>query len=243
MPPIWEVKKVLSVKDLHLQYGKTPALKGVSLFVEDREIVTLLGSNGAGKSSLLRAISGLVVPRSGEIEFLGGRINGFPTHKIVSLGISHVPEGRHLYPQMSVQENLEMGAYNCRDRAELQKRFEEVFLHFPILQERSKQLAGILSGGEQQMAAMGRGLMAKPRLFLLDEPSLGLAPMLVREIGRIVVEINRGGTTILLVEQNARMALQLAHRGYVLETGRVALEGLGSALLGNDHVKKAYLGG
>ena len=234
---------MLKIKEIHLQYGNTPALKGVSLGVEEKEIVTLLGANGAGKSSLLRAISGLVVPRSGEIEFLGGQINGFPTHKIVAMGISHVPEGRHLYPQMSVQENLEMGAYNCRDRQELQKRFEEVFLHFSRLKERAKQLAGTLSGGEQQMAAMGRGLMAKPKLFLLDEPSLGLAPMVVKEIGKIILDINKGGTTILLVEQNARMALQLAHRGYVLETGRVALTGPCRELLGNEHVIKAYLGG
>jgi branched-chain amino acid transport system ATP-binding protein len=234
---------VLKIKEIHLQYGNTPALKGVSLAVEEKEIVTLLGANGAGKSSLLRAISGLVVPRSGEIEFLGGQINGFSTHKIVAMGISHVPEGRHLYPQMSVQENLEMGAYNCRDRQELQKRFEEVFLHFSRLKERAKQLAGTLSGGEQQMAAMGRGLMAKPKLFLLDEPSLGLAPMVVKEIGKIILDINKGGTTILLVEQNARMALQLAHRGYVLETGRVALTGPCRELLGNEHVIKAYLGG
>lgn len=234
---------MLKIKEIHLQYGNTPALKGVSLAVEEKEIVTLLGANGAGKSSLLRAISGLVVPRSGEIEFLGGQINGFSTHKIVAMGISHVPEGRHLYPQMSVQENLEMGAYNCRDRQELQKRFEEVFLHFSRLKERAKQLAGTLSGGEQQMAAMGRGLMAKPKLFLLDEPSLGLAPMVVKEIGKIIVDINKGGTTILLVEQNARMALQLAHRGYVLETGRVALTGPCRELLGNEHVIKAYLGG
>lgn len=234
---------MLKIKEIHLQYGNTPALKGVSLAVEEKEIVTLLGANGAGKSSLLRAISGLVVPRSGEIEFLGGQINGFSTHKIVAMGISHVPEGRHLYPQMSVQENLEMGAYNCRDRQELQKRFEEVFLHFSRLKERAKQLAGTLSGGEQQMAAMGRGLMAKPKLFLLDEPSLGLAPMVVKEIGKIILDINKGGTTILLVEQNARMALQLAHRGYVLETGRVALTGPCRELLGNEHVIKAYLGG
>ena len=234
---------MLKIREIHLQYGNTPALKGVSLAVEEKEIVTLLGANGAGKSSLLRAISGLVVPRSGEIEFLGGQINGFPTHKIVSMGISHVPEGRHLYPQMSVQENLEMGAYNCRDREELQRRFEEVFLHFSRLKERAKQLAGTLSGGEQQMAAMGRGLMAKPKLFLLDEPSLGLAPMVVKEIGKIILDINQGGTTILLVEQNARMALQLAHRGYVLETGRVALTGPCRELLGNEHVIKAYLGG
>lgn len=234
---------MLKIKEIHLQYGNTPALKGVSLAVEEKEIVTLLAANGAGKSSLLRAISGLVVPRSGEIEFLGGQINGFSTHKIVAMGISHVPEGRHLYPQMSVQENLEMGAYNCRDRQELQKRFEEVFLHFSRLKERAKQLAGTLSGGEQQMAAMGRGLMAKPKLFLLDEPSLGLAPMVVKEIGKIILDINKGGTTILLVEQNARMALQLAHRGYVLETGRVALTGPCRELLGNEHVIKAYLGG
>jgi len=234
---------VLKVKEIQLRYGNTPALKGVSLDVAAEEIVTLLGANGAGKSSLLRAISGLVVPSAGVIEFLGARINGFATDKIVSMGISHVPEGRHLYPQMTVKENLEMGAFNCRDRGELNRRFEEVFLHFPVLKTRSKQLGGTLSGGEQQMAAMGRGLMAKPQLFLLDEPSVGLAPMVVKEIGSIIVDINRQGTTILLVEQNARMALQLAYRGYVLETGRIALVGTSQELLGNEHVIKAYLGG
>jgi len=234
---------VLKVKEIQLQYRNTPALKGVSLDVAPGEVVTLLGANGAGKSSLLRAISGLTVPSAGVIEFLGARINGFPTHKIVSMGISHVPEGRHLYPQMTVKENLEMGAFNCRDRGELNRRFEEVFLHFPVLKKRSKQLGGTLSGGEQQMAAMGRGLMAKPQLFLLDEPSVGLAPLVVKEIGAIILDINRQGTTILLVEQNARMALQLAYRGYVLETGRIALVGTSQELLGNEHVIKAYLGG
>lgn len=234
---------MLKVKEIQLQYRNTPALKGVSLDVAPGEVVTLLGANGAGKSSLLRAISGLTVPSAGVIEFLGARINGFPTHKIVSMGISHVPEGRHLYPQMTVKENLEMGAFNCRDRGELNRRFEEVFLHFPVLKKRSKQLGGTLSGGEQQMAAMGRGLMAKPQLFLLDEPSVGLAPLVVKEIGAIILDINRQGTTILLVEQNARMALQLAYRGYVLETGRIALVGTSQELLGNEHVIKAYLGG
>jgi len=234
---------MLEVKEIHLHYGKTPALKGVSLTVEEREIVTLLGANGSGKSSLLRAVSGLASLRSGEIEFQGKKINGFPTHRIVILGISHVPEGRHLYPLMTVRENLEMGAYHCRGQEDLKQRFEKIFAHFPRVKERLNQMAGTLSGGEQQMVAMGRGLMAAPKLFLLDEPSLGLAPLLVREIGRIVVEINSGGTTILLVEQNARMALQLAHRGYVLETGRIALQGLGSDLMRNDHVKQAYLGG
>jgi len=237
------VKKVLKINDIRVQYQNTLALKGVSLTVEEGEIVTLLGANGAGKSSLLRAISGLVVPKSGEILFLGRRINGLPTHEIVALGIAHVPEGRHVYPQMSVRENLEMGAYNCRDKKEIEKRFEEVFLHFPRLKERCNQLAGTLSGGEQQMVAMGRGLMAKPKIFLLDEPSLGLAPLVVKEIGNIIVDINKRGTTVLLVEQNARMALQLSHRGYVLETGNVALEGLSKDLLGNEHVIKAYLGG
>jgi len=234
---------VLKINDIRVQYQNTLALKGVSLTVEEGEIVTLLGANGAGKSSLLRAISGLVVPKSGEILFLGRRINGLPTHEIVALGIAHVPEGRHVYPQMSVRENLEMGAYNCRDKKEIEKRFEEVFLHFPRLKERCNQLAGTLSGGEQQMVAMGRGLMAKPKIFLLDEPSLGLAPLVVKEIGNIIVDINKRGTTVLLVEQNARMALQLSHRGYVLETGNVALEGLSKDLLGNEHVIKAYLGG
>lgn len=234
---------MLKINDIRVQYQNTLALKGVSLTVEEGEIVTLLGANGAGKSSLLRAISGLVVPKSGEILFLGRRINGLPTHEIVALGIAHVPEGRHVYPQMSVRENLEMGAYNCRDKKEIEKRFEEVFLHFPRLKERCNQLAGTLSGGEQQMVAMGRGLMAKPKIFLLDEPSLGLAPLVVKEIGNIIVDINKRGTTVLLVEQNARMALQLSHRGYVLETGNVALEGLSKDLLGNEHVIKAYLGG
>jgi len=234
---------VLKINNIKVQYQNTPALKGVSLTVEEGEIVTLLGANGAGKSSLLRAISGLVIPTAGEVNFLGRHINGLATHKIVSLGISHVPEGRHVYPLMSVQENLEMGAFNCRDKKEIEKRFEEVFLHFPRLKERCNQLAGTLSGGEQQMVAMGRGLMAKPRIFLLDEPSLGLAPLVVKEIGNIIVDINKRGTTILLVEQNARMALQLSHRGYVMETGQISLEGLSKDLLGNEHVIKAYLGG
>jgi branched-chain amino acid transport system ATP-binding protein len=191
----------------------------------------------------LRCISGLIRAKSGTVEFNERKINRLSTHAIVRLGIAHVPEGRKIYPQMTVMENLEMGAYTIRNTMDVNRTLQDVLEHFPILDERKKQLAGTLSGGEQQMVAIGRGLMANPKLLLLDEPSLGLAPLVVKEIGRIIIDINWGGTTILLVEQNSRMALKLAHRGYVLETGKVALEGAARDLMGNEHVKEAYLGG
>ncbi|MBU2548241.1 MAG: ABC transporter ATP-binding protein [Proteobacteria bacterium] len=235
---------MLKISNLRVHYGNTPALKGdVSLEVSEKEIVTILGANGAGKSTLLRCISGLIRAKAGDVEFMNRRINRLSPYAIVKMGIAHVPEGRKVYPQMSVADNLEMGAYTRKNKARVQETLESVLAHFPILGERGDQMAGTLSGGEQQMLAIGRGLMADPKLLILDEPSLGLAPLVVKEIGHIVLDINRMGTTILLVEQNSRMALQLAHRGYVMETGRIALSGLAKDLLTDEHVKKAYLGG
>jgi branched-chain amino acid transport system ATP-binding protein len=232
---------VLNRVDAH--YGKIQVLKEISMNVEKGQIVTLIGANGAGKTTTLKVISGLMHPSSGIIEFIGKRVDGLSTKEIVRLGICRVPEGRHIFPRMTVIENLQLGSYLRRDREEINRILEDVFDHFPILGKRKEQLAGTLSGGEAQMLAIGRGLMAKPKLFLLDEPSLGLAPMMVLEIAQIIIEIFRRGTTIFLVEQNARMALNLSHRAYVLETGKVALEGAAKDLLNNEHVKKAYLGG
>ena len=234
---------MLEVLELDVFYGAVHALRGVTIRAEQGEIVTLIGANGAGKSTLLRAISGLVPARAGYIAFEKRSISKTPAHEIVGLGISHAPEGRMVFANLSVEVNLELGAYLRRDRAGIREDRERVFKLFPRLLERRKQSAGTLSGGEQQMLAIGRALMSRPRLLLLDEPSLGLAPLLVREIFRTIQEINRLGVTVLLVEQNAHMALSIAGRGYVLETGRVRLEDRASALLENAEVKSAYLGG
>jgi len=234
---------MIEIKDLDVHYGAVHAIKGVSLRADSGEIVSLIGANGAGKSTLLRAISGLVVPGAGSIRFEGKEITRVPAHRIVGMGISHAPEGRLIFANLTVEDNLELGAYRRRDRAEISKDRQSVFKLFPRLQERRRQNAGTLSGGEQQMLAIGRALMSRPRLLLLDEPSLGLAPLLVREIFRTIEEINRQGVTILLVEQNAHMALGIARRGYVLETGRVRLEDEAKALLANEEVRRAYLGG
>jgi branched-chain amino acid transport system ATP-binding protein len=233
---------VLSLKRVDTRYGGLHVLKGVSLEVSAGEIVTLVGANGAGKTTLLWAISGFVIPFGGEIEFLGQGIRGLSPELIVRMGISQVPEGRAIFPLMTVLDNLEMGAYVRRDKKEIVADLRQVYELFPILKERKGQLAGTLSGGEQQMLAIARGLMSRPRLFLLDEPSLGLAPLLVEAIGGIIGEIKSRGVTILLVEQNVNMALQMASRGYVLEIGKIVLEGTGEELLNNDMVKKAYLG-
>jgi len=235
---------VLEVSDLDVRYGNVAAVKGVSLRVREGEVVAVIGPNGAGKTSTLRAISGLVPSAGGRI-LLGGRdISRWKAHRVVALGLAHAPEGRRLFPQMTVLENLKMGAYRRRSAAEIRRTLEAVERRFPRLAERRTQLAGTLSGGEQQMLAIGRALMAEPRLLLLDEPSFGLAPMVVREIARIVQAINREqGVSVLLVEQNARMAFGIASRAYVMETGRVALSGSSSELTESPHVKAAYLGG
>jgi len=234
---------LLEITGLDVYYGAVHALKGVSLQVDAGEVVTLIGANGAGKTTLLRTISGLLLPRAGTIRFDGREIGRMPPHEIVQLGISQSPEGRMVFANLSVEDNLELGAYHRKDRAKIKEDREAMYLLFERLRERRKQTAGTLSGGEQQMLAIARALMARPRLLLLDEPSLGLAPLLVREIFRTIGEINRRGVTVLLVEQNAHMALTVAQRGYVLETGRVLLEDRASKLLENEQVKKAYLGG
>jgi len=233
---------LLAVEEIETYYGNIPALKGVSFEVPDGSIVTLLGANGAGKSTTLKSISGLVPPARGTVTFTGRRIDGLPSEQIVRLGISHVPEGRELFPELTVLENLKMGAYTRTDKRAIERSLERVQAHFPILAERKAQLAGALSGGEQQMLAIGRALMAEPRLMLLDEPSLGLAPMLVEEIFRIIREIHESGTTVLLVEQNANKALSIADYGYVLETGTISLQGDSKQLLRDDHVRRSYLG-
>lgn len=234
---------MLKIDNIHVYYGAIHALKGVSLEVQKGEIVTLIGANGAGKSTTLRTVSGLLAPKSGSIAFLGENIEGTPAHEIVKRGISQVPEGRRIFAEMSVQENLEMGAFTRKDKAGVAKDFEIVYNRFPRLKERQKQQAGTLSGGEQQMLAMGRALMSRPKLLLLDEPSMGLAPLLIKEIFSIIVDINREGTTVLLVEQNANMALSIAHRAYVMETGRITLQGAAKELAASEDVRKAYLGG
>jgi branched-chain amino acid transport system ATP-binding protein len=234
---------LLEVKDLNVYYGAIHALQGISFSVDEGEIVTLIGANGAGKSTTLKTLSGLLQPRSGSIRFGGQDMASLAAQEIVIKGIVHVPEGRKIFAPLTVLENLEMGAYTRKDKAEVDRSMQRVFTSFPRLRERLSQLGGTLSGGEQQMLAVARGLMARPRLLLLDEPSMGLAPILVEEIFEIIREINRQGTTILLVEQNANMALQVANRGYVLETGRIALEGKAGDLLHNPQVIRAYLGG
>lgn len=234
---------MLKVDEINVYYGNIQALRGVSLEINQGEIVTLIGANGAGKSTLLKAISGLLKPKQGSINYLGQSIAGKAAQAIVKLGISHVPEGRRVFANMTVEENLELGAFLRRDKDGIRQDFEKVYELFPRLLERRKQLSGTLSGGEQQMLAMGRALMARPKLLLLDEPSMGLAPLLVKTIFRIIAEINQTGTTILLVEQNANMALSIADRAYVIETGRVVLSGTSEELNASDQVKLAYLGG
>ena len=234
--------KILEVEDVHTFYGSIEALKGVSLDVGEREIVTLIGSNGAGKSTTLRSINGLNHPRKGSIRFQGRDITQESPHDVVKMGISQSPEGRRLFPRMSVMENLEMGAFQRNDKSGIKESLDRVFELFPRLQERKNQRAGTMSGGEQQMCAIGRALMAQPKLLLLDEPSMGLAPIFVERIFEIVVEINKQGTPILLVEQNALMALDVANRGYVMETGVIALADDAKALAQNEQVRKTYLG-
>ena len=234
---------MLEVKDINVYYGAIHAIKGISLAVDEGEIVTLIGANGAGKSTTLRTISGLLKPKTGEINFLNKNIAGMPANKIVREGISQVPEGRRIFAEMTVQENLELGAFIRTDNDEIQKDFKMVFGRFPRLEERKSQLAGTLSGGEQQMLAMGRALMSRPKLLLLDEPSMGLAPLLIKEIFNIIVDINKTGTTVLLVEQNANMALSIANRAYVLETGRITISGDAKELAASEDIRKAYLGG
>lgn len=233
---------MLKVNDINVFYGNIHAIKGISFEVNEGEIVTLIGANGAGKSTTLNTVAGLLKPASGSIEFEGSSLLNIPAHKIVSRGMALCPEGRRIFLQLTVQENLEMGAYT-RSSSEIADLIASVYERFPRLKERYKQVAGTLSGGEQQMLAMGRALMSKPKLMMLDEPSMGLAPILVEKIFQIIEELNKSGTTILLVEQNAQMALSIAHRSYVLETGRITTSGTGEELLHDDAVRKAYLGG
>jgi branched-chain amino acid transport system ATP-binding protein len=233
---------LLSVSNLEVAYGNIPALRGIDLDVKKGEIVTLIGANGAGKTTTLRTISGLLKPRTGEVTYDGRAITGVKPHVITAMGVSHVPEGRGIFANLTVNDNLELGAYLRKDKIQ-QSEYERIFTLFPVLKERIKQSAGTLSGGEQQMLAISRALMSKPQVLLLDEPSLGLAPQMVQTIFRVIKEINAEGTTILLVEQNAHMALVTAHRGYVMETGRIVLTDDTKALLNSDRIKKAYLGG
>ena len=232
---------LLKVDNIHVYYGAIHAIKGISFEVDEGETVALIGANGAGKSTTLKTVSGLMHPKSGSIEFLGKDITHTVAHKLVSLGLAHVPEGRHIFLQMTVQENLEMGAFTRK--GDLSEALDNVFQHFPRLKERRKQIGGTLSGGEQQMLAMGRAMMISPKLLMLDEPSMGLAPILVEQIFDIIRELRKAGTTILLVEQNAGMALDIADRAYVLETEKITLSGTGAELAESELVKKAYLGG
>ncbi|WP_366923465.1 ABC transporter ATP-binding protein [Metallumcola ferriviriculae] len=234
---------MLKIENLNVKYGAIHALKGISLSVDEGAVVTLIGANGAGKSTTLKAISGLMQPSEGSIEYQGNNIAGIPAQEIVRRGISQVPEGRRVFANLTVAENLDLGAYLEKDKAVIKDNFVKVFNKFPRLEERKNQLAGTLSGGEQQMLAMGRALMSRPKLLLLDEPSMGLAPILVQEIFDIIKEINEAGTTILLVEQNAHMALSVAQKAYVIETGKIVLQGTASELRESEEVKKAYLGG
>jgi branched-chain amino acid transport system ATP-binding protein len=232
---------MLTLRSLQTSYGPIKALRGIDIEVSSGEIVCLLGSNGAGKTTTLMTVSGILRPDNGDIIFEGESLTAMPPSEIVRKGICHVPEGRRIFPKLTVHDNLEMGAYSAPS-SDLNRNFEKVFAIFPILKERARQMGGTLSGGEQQMLAIGRSLMSNPRMLLLDEPSLGLAPIMVSRIFKIIQDINREGITVLLVEQNARAALQLSHRGYVLETGTIQLSGTGEELLGNEDVKKAYLG-
>ena len=233
---------MLKIQDLKVSYGGIQALRGIDLEVPDGKIVTLIGANGAGKSTTLQTISGLLHSRTGSIEFLGESLMGIPAHKIVAKGLAQVPEGRRIFLQMTVEENLQMGAYT-RSGAGIDQDLEKVYTFFPRLMERRRQIAGTLSGGEQQMLAMGRALMSRPKLLMLDEPSMGLAPILVEQIFEIIRTLHKAGTTILLVEQNARMALSISDRAYVLETGHITIQGKAGDLLNDERVKKAYLGG
>lgn len=234
---------MLKVENLVVKYGMIEAIKGISFEVQDGEIVTLIGSNGAGKTTTMQTISGLLKPAQGAVYLDGVDITKIPPHKIVPMGLAQVPEGRRVFAQQTVAENLELGAYTRKDKEGIEEDLKKVFELFPRLEERKTQLAGTLSGGEQQMLAMARALMAKPKIMLMDEPSMGLSPLLVREIFRIIEDINKTGTTVLLVEQNAKMALAIADRAYVLETGKITLEGTGEELSASEQVRKAYLGG
>lgn len=234
---------MLKVENLHINYGFIEAVKGIDFEVNDGEIVALIGANGAGKTTTMHALSGLIKAKSGSIILDGKDITKVPANKIVSLGLIQVPEGRHVFSSQTVLENLTLGAYLCKDKKLIEANLNHVFELFPRLKERQKQLAGTLSGGEQQMLAMGRALMSNPKVLLLDEPSMGLSPLLVKEIFAIIKEINENGTTVFVVEQNAKMALEIAHRAYVMETGKIVLSGTGKELLASDAVSKAYLGG
>ena len=233
---------MLEIKDLEVYYGMIRAIKGVSFEVKEGEVVSLIGANGAGKTTILQTITGLISPKKGTVTFEGKDITKTPAHKIVSLGMAHVPEGRRVFAELSVYENLRMGAYTRKDKDEIAKTLEMVYKRFPRLMERKNQLAGTLSGGEQQMLAMGRALMSHPKIIVMDEPSMGLSPIFVNEIFVIINEVSAGGTTVLLVEQNAKKALSIADRAYVLETGNIVLEGDAKVLMNDDSIKKAYLG-
>ena len=233
---------MLTIKDLEVYYGVIQAIKGVSFEVNQGEVIALIGANGAGKTTILHTITGLISPKKGSVLFEGNELTKMPAHKIVSLGMAHVPEGRRVFADLSVYENLRMGAYTRKDKGEIEATLEKVYDRFPRLKERRNQMAGTLSGGEQQMLAMGRALMSKPKIILMDEPSMGLSPIMVNEIFSIIQEVSDSGTTVLLVEQNAKKALAIADRGYVLETGKIVLEGKASDLLNDDSIKKAYLG-
>ncbi len=234
---------MLEVRDLYVSYGMIEAIKGVSFDVDQGEIIALIGANGAGKTTILHTVSGLLKAKSGSIRFNDTDLLKTPAHKIVAGGMAHVPEGRRVFQQLTVYENLMMGAFTRKDKSEIEATLKNVYEHFPRLHEREKQIAGTLSGGEQQMLAMGRALMSKPSIMLMDEPSMGLSPLYVSEIFSIIREINKAGTTVLLVEQNAKMALEIANRAYVLETGKVRMSGVASELADNEEVRKAYLGG
>ena len=233
---------MLEVKDLKVYYGMIQAIKGVSFHVNEGEVIALIGANGAGKTTILHTVSGLLAPKEGSVVFEGKDITKIPGHKIVSMGMAHVPEGRRVFAQLSVLQNLKMGAYTRKDKEEIANTLKTVFDRFPRLEERQNQMAGTLSGGEQQMLAMGRALMSHPKIILMDEPSMGLSPIFVNEIFDIIKEVSKSGTTVLLVEQNAKKALSIADRAYVLETGNIVLEGKASQLLNDDSIKKAYLG-
>ena len=233
---------MLEVKDLEVYYGAIQAIKGISFHVEEGEVIALIGANGAGKTTTLQTITGMLNAQAGSIQFEGTELTKIPGHKIVSMGMAHVPEGRRVFAQLSVLENLKLGAYTRKDKTEIEESLKRVYKSFPRLEERKNQLAGTLSGGEQQMLAMGRALMSKPRIVLMDEPSMGLSPIFVEEIFNIIKEISAEGTTVLLVEQNAKKALSIADRAYVLETGKIVLEGDAKDLLNDESIKKAYLG-
>ena len=236
------MNEMLKITDLHVNYGMIQAIKGVSFHVDEGEIIALIGANGAGKTTILHTITGLVGAASGKIEYKGNDLTKVPAHKIVSMGMSHVPEGRRIFQELSVYDNLLLGAFTRRQKSEISESIERIYKHFPRLEERKNQIAGTLSGGEQQMLAIGRALMARQNIILMDEPSMGLSPLYVSEIFAIIQEINKDGTTVLLVEQNAKKALSISNRAYVLETGNIVLEGDAKELMRNDQVRRAYLG-